>query len=61
MARLLCGTVRGRSSVCQARMGRGMVWGAAVRVVCMSFSLLTVQVVAPTAAANGSSLGQVVQ
>ena len=40
MARLLCGAVRGRGSVCQARMGRGLVWGAAVRVVCMSFSLL---------------------
>ena len=61
MARLLCGAVRGEGRVYRARIARGGAWGAAVRVVCMSFSLLTLQVVAPMAAANGSSLGQVVQ
>ena len=61
MARLLCGDVRGGGRAYRARIARGGAWGAAVRAVCMSFSLLTLQVVAPMAAANGSSLGQVVE
>ena len=61
MARLLCGAVRGGSRAYRARIARVGAWGAVVRAVCMSFSLLTVQVVAPMAAANGSTLGQVVQ
>ena len=61
MARLLCGAVRGRSRVYRARIARGGAWGAVVRAVCMTLALVTSQVVAPMAAANGSSLGQVVQ
>ena len=38
MARLLRGAVRCGGMAYRARMGRGEVWGAAVRVVCMSFS-----------------------
>ena len=61
MARLLCGDVRGGGRAYRARIARGGAWGAVVRAVCMTFALVTFQVVAPMAAANGSSLGQVVQ
>ena len=61
MARLLCRVLRGRSRVYRERIARGGAWDAVVRAVCMSFSLLTLQVVAPMAAANGSTLGQVVE
>ena len=59
MARLLCGAVRGGGRVYWARIARGGAWGAVVRAVCMMLALITFQVV--MAAANGSSLGQVVQ
>ena len=61
MARLLCGDVRGGGSVYRASIARGGAWGAVVRAVCMMLAHITFQVVAPMAAANGSSLGQVVQ
>jgi hypothetical protein len=61
VAHLLCRDVRDRSRAYQACIARGGAWGAVVRAVCMTFALVTFQVVAPMASANGSSLGQVVQ